>query len=78
MLVLGQFIKYSIGKNISSPFQTLLIEGFENITQFLISSSGDVNFDNINLIPVPKPTSILGLLALGTFVGAYILKPKQQ
>ncbi len=78
MPVPGQFTEYSIGNNISSPFETLSIEGFENITQVFISSSGDVNFDNINLTPVPEPTSILGLLALGTFGGASILKRKQK
>jgi len=78
MPVLGQFTEYSIGNDISSPFQTLSIEGFENITQVFISSSGDVNFDNINLFPVPEPTSVLGLLALGTFGGASILKRKQK
>ncbi|OZH54925.1 hypothetical protein AFK68_07810 [Hydrocoleum sp. CS-953] len=78
MPVLGQFTEYSIGNDISLPFETLSLEGFENITQVFISSSGDVNFDNINLIPVPEPTSILGLLALGTFGGASILKSKQK
>ncbi len=76
--VLGQFTEYSLGNDISLPFQTLSIEGFEEINQIFISSSGDVNFDNINLTPVPEPTSILGLLALGTFGGASILKQKQQ
>lgn len=78
MSVVGQFTEYSIGNDISSPFETLSIEGFENITQVFIASSGDVNFDNINLIPVPEPTSILGLLALGTFGGASILNRKQK
>ena len=77
MPVLGQFTEYSIGKD-TLPFQTLSVEGFENITQVFISSSGDVNFDNINLTPVPEPTSILGLLALGTFGGVSILKRKQK
>ena len=78
MSVVGQFTEYSIGNDISSPFETLSIEGFENITQVFIASSGDVNFDNINLIPVPEPTSILGLLALGTFGGLSVLKRKQK
>ncbi|MEM1172258.1 MAG: PEP-CTERM sorting domain-containing protein [Cyanobacteria bacterium P01_H01_bin.35] len=78
MPVLGQFTEYSIGNDTSLPFETLSLEGFENITQVFISSSGDVNFDNIYLNSVPEPTSILGLLALGTFGGASILKRKQK
>ncbi len=78
MSVLGQFTEYSIGNDISLPFETLSLEDFENITQVFISSSGDVNFDNINLIPVPEPTSILGLLALGAFGSGSILKRKQK
>ncbi|MGB3512206.1 MAG: PEP-CTERM sorting domain-containing protein [Microcoleaceae cyanobacterium] len=78
MPVAGQFMEYSIDNDISLPFQTLSIAGFENITQVYIASSGDVNFDNINVVPVPEPASILGLLTLGTFGAASILKRKHK
>ena len=74
MQVAGQFIEYSIGNDTSLPFQTLSIDGFENITQVYIASSGDVNFDNIMLTPVPEPTSILGLLAFATLGATSMLK----
>ncbi|NEO51749.1 MAG: PEP-CTERM sorting domain-containing protein [Okeania sp. SIO3B5] len=74
MQVAGQFVEYSIGNDISLPFQTLSIDGFENITQVYIASSGDVNFDNIILTPVPEPTSILGLLAFATLGATSMLK----
>lgn len=76
--VLGQFVEYSIGNDISLPFQTLSIDGFEKISQVYISSSAGVNFDNINVIPVPEPTSILGFLAFGIFGTASILKREQK
>ena len=78
MPVSGQFMEYSLGNDTSLPFQTLSIEGFENISQVYIASSGDVNFDNINVAPVPEPASTLGLLTLGTFGAASILKRKQK
>ncbi|MEL4895672.1 PEP-CTERM sorting domain-containing protein [Crocosphaera sp. Alani8] len=73
--VSGQFVEYSLGSDLPSMFETLDITGFENITQVYISSSGDVNFDNITTseIPegadpnsVPEPGTLLGLLTLGT------------
>ncbi len=76
--VSGQFMEYSIGDDTSLPFQTLSIEGFEDISQVYIASSGDVNFDNINVVPVPEPASTLGLLTLGTFGAASILKRQQK
>ena len=78
MPVAGQFIEYSIGNNISLPFQTLSIAGFENISQVYIASSGDVNFDNINVVPVPEPASTLALLTLGIFGCVSILKRQQK
>ncbi|NEP03410.1 MAG: PEP-CTERM sorting domain-containing protein [Okeania sp. SIO2G4] len=74
MQVAGQFTEYSIGNDISLPFETLSIDGFENITQIYIASSGDVNFDNIMLTPVPEPTSILGLLAFAAFGATSMFK----
>ena len=76
--VLGQFVEYSIGNDISLPFQTLSIDGFEKISQVYIGSSAGVNLTNIDLTPVPEPTSTLGLLALGTFGVASMLKRKQR
>lgn len=76
--VLGQFVEYSIGNDISLPFQTLSIDGFEKISQVYIGSSAGVNLANINVTPVPEPASTLGLLALGTLGAGSMLKSKQK
>ncbi|MEA5533537.1 PEP-CTERM sorting domain-containing protein [Crocosphaera sp. XPORK-15E] len=64
--VAGQFTEISLGNDINLPFQTLELSGFENISQVYIASSAGVNFDNINVVPIPEGNSVLGLLALGT------------
>ena len=66
MPVLGQFTEFSIGDDITQPFQTLALSEFENITEVYIASSGDVNFDNLTLTAIPEPTSLIGLFTLGT------------
>lgn len=66
MDVLGQFTEISLGNDINQPFQTLALSEFDNITQVYITSSGDVNFDNITLTPIPEPTSLLGLFSVVT------------
>lgn len=62
----GQFMEVSIGNTLGLPFQTLELLDFEKVTQVYITSSGDVNFDNITLNTIPEPSTILGLLTLGT------------
>ncbi|ACK65145.1 hypothetical protein PCC8801_1070 [Rippkaea orientalis PCC 8801] len=74
--VLGQFVEYSIGNDITQPFQTLSLTTFENMTQVYIASSAGVNFDNITLAPIPEPSLLLGLLTLGSF--GVISKSKRQ
>lgn len=64
--VLGQFTEYSLGSDLPSMFETLTLSEFENITQVYIASSGDVNFDNITINPIPEPTFSFGLIILGT------------
>ncbi len=75
--VLGQFQEYSLGSELPDMFETLTLSEFENITQLYIASSGDVNFDNINLtttetpeentpISIPESSTLVGLLTLGT------------
>ena len=83
--VLGQFTEYSIGSDLPSMFDTLNLSEFEDITQVYITSSGDVNFDNITTLEipesnepnsVPESSALLGLLTLGT-VG-FCLKRKES
>lgn len=64
--IAGQFTEFSLGNDISLTFQTLSLFGFEDITQIYIASSGDVNFDNITINPIPEPTFSFGLIILGT------------
>ncbi|MEM8780904.1 MAG: PEP-CTERM sorting domain-containing protein [Cyanobacteria bacterium P01_G01_bin.49] len=64
--VASQFTEISTGNDTTLPFQTLDFSEFDNITQLYITSSGDVNFDNVTLKPIPEPSAILGLLTLGT------------
>ena len=66
MPVLGQFTEISLGNDINQPFQTLALSEFDKITEIYIASSGDVNFDNITLTPIPEPTSLIGLFSVGT------------
>lgn len=64
--VLGQFTEISIGNDITQPFETLALSEFENITEVYITSSGDVNFDNITLTAIPEATSLIGLFSVAT------------
>ncbi|MDJ0660200.1 MAG: PEP-CTERM sorting domain-containing protein [Crocosphaera sp.] len=75
--VLGQFTEYSLGTTLSPMFQTLNLTEFENITQVYIASSGDVNFDNITTNSIPEPSSLVGLLLVGS-VGFCLRKKESQ
>ena len=75
--VLGQFTEYSLGSDLPSMFETLNLTEFENITQVYIASSGDVNFDNITTNSIPEPSSLVGLLLVGS-VGFYLRKKESQ
>ncbi len=75
--VLGQFTEFSLGSDLPSMFDTLNLSEFENITQVYIASSGDVNFDNITTNSIPEPSSLVGLLLVGS-VGFYLRKKGSQ
>ncbi|MGK7954971.1 MAG: PEP-CTERM sorting domain-containing protein [Crocosphaera sp.] len=87
--VLGQFQEYSLGSELPDMFETLTLSEFENITQLYIASSGDVNFDNINLtttetpeentpISIPESSTLVGLLTLGTMGFCFKRKESQR
>ena len=74
--VLGQFTEYSLGSTLSPMFQTLNLTEFKEITQVYIASSGDVNFDNITTNAIPEPSSLVGLLGLGSM--GFCLRKKES
>ena len=65
--VTSQFTEISLGSNTALPFETLVFSEFDDINQVYIASSGGVNFDNIDVKPVPEPSTILGfIMVLGS------------
>ena len=76
--VLGQFTEVSLGNQLGLPFQTLNLTEFEDITQVYIASSGDVNFDNITANSIPEPSSLVGLLLVGSMGFCFRRKESQR
>ena len=72
------FTEVSLGNQLGLPFQTLNLTEFEDITQVYIASSGDVNFDNITANSIPEPSSLVGLLLVGSMGFCFRRKESQR